>query len=176
MAVEFMDSSKTYYFSFIWVLLGYTSCFASGILLLQPLLKKGRIKLIGINLLFVLIVICALGYIIFSLYLTFLSELNLNWRLYFTISTLLFSAFIFSCFYATSVNNHPKIIFLFLTAIGYLLTCTVGLVVYLFQIKNVILALTVNFSETLVQFCFAFFMMHFYEVMNTENNIDELEV
>ncbi|OIQ23414.1 hypothetical protein [Lacinutrix sp. MedPE-SW] len=172
MAVEFMDSSKTYFFNFFWILLGYTVCFVSGIILLLPLLKKGKLKLKGINLLIFLVVATALTYIIFSLYMLFINELSLNSYMFFTITVLLFTFFIFCCFYITSINNHPKVILLFLTGIGYLLTCTSGLIVYLFQEKNVVLALTVNFSESLVQYCFGFFMLNFQTIIDNDDIIE----
>lgn len=166
MTVEFMDKS-TIVFSMLWVILGYSICFISGVVLLFPLLKKGKLRLIGINRLFALIVIASLGYIILSTYITFLSELNTS--LFFAFGILPFTAFLASCFYITSVNSHSKSIYLFLTGIGYSITCLLGLIILALQVKNVMLFGFINLSTTIAQFCFVFFMIDFEEILKHKN-------
>ncbi|AUC83054.1 hypothetical protein [Lacinutrix sp. Bg11-31] len=168
MAVEYMAKS-TIVFNILWVVLGYTICFSSGIILLFPLLKKGKLRLKGVNRIFVLIVITSLGYIILSTYITFLSELNTS--LFFASGLLPFTAFLASCFYITSVYNHPNSIYLFLTGIGYSITCLLGLIILALQVQNVMLSGLLNLSELIAQFCFVFFMIDFNEVLNNRDII-----
>ena len=165
-AVEYMAKS-TIVFNILWVVLGYTTCFSSGVALLFPLLKRGKSRLKGVNRIFLLIVIAALGYIIFSTYMTFLSTLNT--RLFFALGILPFASFLASCFYITSVYNHPKSLFLFLTGIGYGITCILGLIILSLRVQNHMLYGLLNLSETIAQFCFVFFMIDFDEILNHKN-------
>ncbi len=164
--VEFMDKSAIV-FNIIWVILVYSVCFISGVVLLFPLLKKGKLRLIGVNRLFVIIIIVSSAYIILSTYLTFFSELNTS--LFFAFGILPFTAFLASCFYITSVYSHSKSIYLFLTGIGYSITCILGLIILALQVKNVMLLGLVNLSTTIAQFCFVFFMIDFDEILNHKN-------
>ena len=166
--IEFIAKSSIV-FSMVWVLLPYSICFFSGDILLLPLIKKRRLKFKGINRIFILLVTGVLAYIILSMYFTFMSKLNSN--LLYAIATLLFTSFLFCCFYITYVYNHPKSILLFLTGIGYSITCIFGLIMVFLRIENTLLFGLLNLSETVAQFCFVFFMIDFKEVFDNKDII-----
>ncbi|WP_299883357.1 hypothetical protein [uncultured Lacinutrix sp.] len=171
MVAEYMASSN-FYLNFFWILLSFSICFISGIILLFPFLKKGNLKFKGTNLIFILIVIAGLSYIILSIYVKSIKALNSEG--FFTFVTIIFSAFILSCFYITSTYNHPKSILLFLTGIGYGITCIASLIMFTFNIDNVLLIGFINLSETTAQFCFAYFMIDYNEVLDNKDLLDKI--
>ena len=154
---------------FSWITISLIVCFSSGIFLLIPiLLKSKKIKFKWANVMFILLVISGLSYIIGSIY--HLSLEKLTDLTFFNLGTILFCVFIGVCFYIEGFSLYSKSVLIFLTGIGYTITCLGSLVFHLYLEESSLLIGFVNLGEIIAQYSFINFIIHYHNTRELRNN------
>jgi len=143
------------------VMLLFAVVFFCGIILLKPVLNSTRLKFKLSHVLIPMVVAVGLVYTIISIY---ISAVDYMPQLFFySISLVLYCVFIFSCFYITLFNKHPKNTYIFIVGVGYILV-TVG--TFLFEViqpSRFLLGLA-NLSEVIAQFYFVIYVINIKDV------------
>lgn len=154
--------SKNFVIHYSWIVILFFFVFVFGTLLLVPVLKFTKAKLHEkdyLNRIVGIIGFLAILACLYVLTIDFLPGLT-----FYIFAFAAFSIFLVSCFYINVFHKHPKNIYLFFVAVGYLMVCF-GAVVYEFLWSSWYLLLWVNLCEVLTQFCFVYYLIHLDEVL-----------
>ncbi|NND63132.1 MAG: hypothetical protein HKN48_08040 [Flavobacteriaceae bacterium] len=144
------------------VILFYTGFYFFATWLLLPVIRNIKVKKVFSDL--TMIVLSAGGFVFVVFWVYHFTLSNLNQILLDIVAIGTFVLFISCIFYITQFNKQPKSVYIFITAIGYMVV-VLGYVIYEFAFKVNSILILVNFAEIVAQYCFIKFVISRKEII-----------